>query len=172
MAKGYHHVTREQRSQISALKAIATPHNKIAQIIGVSPSSVCRELKRNTGKSGYRFKLADDKASGRRSRQSQLPKKMTAELVDLIKEKLVLDWSPEQISGRLKLEERLISHESIYRYIRKDKKNGGSLYKKLRRKGKKYNKRVSGKAGRGCIPNRVDIENRPAVVEEKSRVGD
>ncbi len=46
MPKGYHHVTREQRSQISALKAIATPHNKIAQVIGVSPSSVCRELNR------------------------------------------------------------------------------------------------------------------------------
>ena len=46
------------------------------------------------------------------------------------------------------------------------------MYKKLRRKGKKYNKRVSGKAGRGCIPNRIDIENRPAVVEEKSRIGD
>ena len=57
-------------------------------------------------------------------------------------------------------------------YSIEDKKNGGTLYKKLRRKGKKYNKRVSGKAGRGCIPNRVDIENRPAVVEEKSRIGD
>lgn len=172
MPKGYHHVTREQRSQISALKAIPTPHNKIAQIIGVSPSSVCRELKRNTGKRGYRYKQADNMASDRRSRISQITKKMTPEMVDLIEEKLELDWSPEQISGRLKLEERFISHESIYRYIRKDKKNGGSLYKNLRRKGKKYNKRVSGKAGRGCIPNRVDIENRPAVVEEKSRIGD
>lgn len=172
MPKGYHHVTREQRSQISALKAIATPNNKIARIIGLSASSICRELKRNTGKRGYRYKQADNMASDRRSRISQIPKKMTPELVDLIEEKLELDWSPEQISGRLKLEERCISHESIYRYIRKDKKKGGILYKNLRRKGKKYNKRVSGKAGRGCIPNRVDIENRPAVVEEKSRIGD
>ena len=172
MPKGYHHVTREQRSQIAALKAIATPNHKIAQVIGVSPSSVCRELKRNTGKRGYRFMQADDKACERRSRQSQLPKKMTPELVALIEEKLELDWSPEQIAGRLKLEEHFISYESIYRYIRKDKKDGGSLYKKLRRKGKKYNKRVSGKAGRGCIPNRVAIGNRPAVVEEKSRIGD
>ena len=172
MPKGYHHVTREQRSQISALKAIATPHNKIARVIGLSPSSVCRELKRNTGKRGYRYKQADNMASDRRSRISQIPKKMTPEMVNFIEEKLELDWSPEQIAGRLKLEERCISHESIYRYIRQDKKNGGSLYKNLRRKGKKYNKRVSGKAGRGCIPNRVDIENRPAVVEEKSRIGD
>lgn len=97
---------------------------------------------------------------------------MSPKLVELIEEKLELDWSPEQIAGRLKHEECCISHESIYRYICKDKKNGGTLYKRLRRKGKKYNKRVSGKAGRGCIPNRVDIENRPAVVEEKSRIGD
>lgn len=57
MPKGYHHVTREQRSQISALKAIATPLNKIARVIGLSPSSVCRELKRNTGKPDYHFYL-------------------------------------------------------------------------------------------------------------------
>ena len=153
MPKGYHHVTREQRSQISALKAIATPLNKIARVIGLSPSSVCRELKRNTGKRGYQFKQADKMASDRRSRISQIPKKMTAEMVDLIEEKLDLDWSPEQMAGRLKLEGDFISHESIYRHIREDKKNGGTLYKKLRRKGKKYNKRISGKAGRGCIPN-------------------
>jgi IS30 family transposase len=65
MPKGYHHVTREQRSQISALKAIATPLNKIAQVMGLSPSSVCQELKRNTGKRGYRYKQADNVASVR-----------------------------------------------------------------------------------------------------------
>lgn len=172
MPKGYHHVTREQRSQIYVLKAIPTPQNKIAEMIGVSPSSVCRELKRNTGQRGYRFKQANDMSRERRSKISQTPKKMNSELIALIEKKLELDWSPEQIAGRLKLEGHFISHESIYRHIREDKKNGGTLYKKLRRKGKKYNKRVSGKAGRGCIPNRVDIENRPAVVEEKSRIGD
>ena len=49
---------------------------------------------------------------------------------------------------------------------------GGQLYKQLRHSGKKYNKRGSGKAGRGCIPGRIDISVRPAVVEEKSRLGD
>ncbi len=88
MPKGYHHVTREQRSQISALKAIETPLNKIAQVIGLSPSSICREFKRNTGKRGYRYKQADNMASIRRSRISQIPKKMTPEMVDLIEERL------------------------------------------------------------------------------------
>lgn len=65
-----------------------------------------------------------------------------------------------------------MSHESIYRHVWKDKLNGGNLYKELRHNGKKYNKRGSGKAGRGCIPGRIDISERPAIVEEKSRVGD
>ena len=85
---------------------------------------------------------------------------------------LIEDWSPEQISGRFKLEGVFISHESIYRHIWGDQRKGGQLYKHLRHHGKRYNKRSSGKAGRGCIPNRVDITERPAVVEAKSRIGD
>ena len=61
----------------------------------------------------------------------QLPKNMTPELVALIEEKLELDWRPEQIAGRLKLEEHFISYESIYRDIRKDNKDDGTLYEKI-----------------------------------------
>jgi IS30 family transposase len=82
-------------------------------------------------------------------------------------------WSPEQISGRLKEQGKAsISHEAIYQYIWENKRSGGILFKQLRHKGKKYNKRSSGKAGRGCIPNRVDITERPEIVEQKSRIGD
>jgi IS30 family transposase len=65
-----------------------------------------------------------------------------------------------------------VSHETIYEYIWEDKKNGGGLYKHLRHHGKKYNKRAGKNAGRGLIPNRVDIEERPAIVEKKERTGD
>lgn len=65
-----------------------------------------------------------------------------------------------------------ISHEWIYQYIWNDKRTGGTLYKHLRCSGKKYNKRRNKSAGRGLIPNRVGIENRPAIVEQKERVGD
>src|SRR3990167_3825581 len=54
-----------------------------------------------------------------------------------------------------------ISHEWIYQYVWANKRCGGTLYKELRHNGKKYNKRRSGKAGRGCIPNRIDIKERP-----------
>ena len=66
----------------------------------------------------------------------------------------------------------MVSHETIYRWIWEDKRKKGTLYKYLRRKGKKYNKRRNSHAGRGYIPNRVDIEERPAIVDLKERFGD
>lgn len=173
MPQGYHHVTREIRSQIYALKATGTSLNKIASIVERDVSTISREIKRNTGSRGYRYKQADEKAVERRANASRTPQKLTPTLVTIIEEKLLEKWSPDQISGRLKEKDiASISHEAIYQYIWKNKRAGGSLYKNLRHSGKKYNKRSSGKAGRGCIPNRVDITERPQIVEEKARVGD
>jgi IS30 family transposase len=56
--------------------------------------------------------------------------------------------------------------------IWKNKKMGGTLYKHLRHKAKKYNRRGEKHAGRGLIPNRRDIDERPIIVEEKKRLGD
>lgn len=173
MPQGYHHVTRDIRSQIYALKATGTSLNKIASIVDRHVSTISREIKRNTGGRGYRFKQADEKAVERRKNASGAPKKLTPELIAVIEEKILEDWSPDQISGRLK-EENIasISHETIYQHIWKSKHTGGTLHKHLRHNAKKYNKRSSGKAGRGCIPNRVDITERPQVVKEKARIGD
>ena len=94
---------------------------------------------------------------------------MTPTTIAIIEEKLQLQWSPEQISGWLKKEkyEYAVSHEAIYQHIWNNKRQGGLLYKELRHNGKKYNKRSKGIAGRGCIPGRVDIDERPDIVEEK-----
>ena len=99
---------------------------------------------------------------------------MTTEIVDLIESKISeTQWSPEQVSGWLKKEQVIeVSHESIYRHVWADKRAGGTLYTHLRHRGKKYNRRGAIYAGRGCIPGRIDIDARPKVVEEKSRVGD
>lgn len=172
MPKGYHHVTREVRSQIYALKATGNSLRKIAKVVERDVSTISREINRNTGNKGYRYKQADAKAVERRLNASRKPKKMTPELIERIEKHLCEDWSPDQISGRLKREGVDISHESIYQHVWKDKRSGGKLYEHLRHHGKKYNKRSSGKAGRGCIPNRIDISERPAIVETKSRIGD
>ena len=82
-------------------------------------------------------------------------------------------WSPEQIVGRLKLDKlESISHETIYQRILGDKKAGGSLYSHLRWKKKRKKRYGSGKTVRGAMPNRVGIEQRPAIVDQRKRIGD
>ena len=98
---------------------------------------------------------------------------MTATVVSFIEEKLTKDqWSPEQISGVLAANDTPVSHTRIYQHIWKDRMSGGKIYKHLRRKGKKYNYKGGKKAGRGCIPDRVDISARPKAVDAKTRLGD
>lgn len=147
--------------------------SQIAKDMGVHRSTINRELKRNSGQRGYRYNQAQQKAQLRRE-QLKVPYKFTSQLQKAIEEKLTQEqWSPQQIAGRFKTQSiACISHERIYQHIWQDKRNGGTLYKHLRHAGKKYNKRSGKHAGRGCIPGRVDIEQRPAIIEQKTRLGD
>ncbi len=170
---GYHHLTQNQRCQISILRKSDFSITHIAQKLNLHKSSVSRELKRNCKSESYNPEEAQKRSSSRRSKASQKVTKMSPYMALLIVDGLLKFWSPEQISGRLKLEGGTeISHESIYKYIWKDKKNGGTLWKNLRHRAKKYNRRKGKASGRGLIPNRVDIDQRPKIVEEKNRIGD
>ena len=168
----YHHLTYDSRCQIYALKSTGLLQKNIASILKVSPSTICRELKRNTGKRGYRYEQAQRKSKERRSKSSSTPRRMVKAMVEVINAKLDEKWSPEQISGVLKASGTPISHESIYRHVWADKRTGGVLHKNLRHQGKKYNYKGSLKAGRGIIPNRVDISERSKIVDKKQRIGD
>jgi transposase, IS30 family len=172
--KGYHHLTRDQRCQLYTLKSSGKSTSNTAEVLGVHRSTLYRELSRNKGQKGYRYQQAHEKALERKKAVVKSKRKMKSELIMLIEDKLRLQWSPEQISGWLKRfhGDKAVSHESIYKHVWKDKRQGGNLYKELRHHGKKYNKRGSTKAGRGCIPGRVDIAERPAIVNEKRRLGD
>jgi IS30 family transposase len=91
---------------------------------------------------------------------------------ELIETKLRLDWSPEQVSGWLSRHQAIqVSHEWIYQYILVDKQAGGDLYRHLRCQ-KKRRKRYGSYDRRGKLPNRVSIEERPAIVEKRLRIGD
>ncbi|GHT93814.1 IS30 family transposase [Alphaproteobacteria bacterium] len=171
--KGYHHMTLEIRSQIQVLKSMGLSQRKIAEKIGISQSAVSREIARNSKGCEYAAKIADKKAIERRSSAVNVPKKLKGNLELKIRECIEKDWSPEQISGRLKLEQgrAVVSHETIYSYIRADRGNGGLLYQHLRHGGKKYRKYSSKQAGAKLIPNRVDISERPAIVNSKSTFG-
>jgi IS30 family transposase len=145
---------------------------EIADTVETSQSTISRELKRNKGQRGYRHKQAQRKTDQRRQGAAKAIK-MDESMVKKVELKLSEKWSPEQISGWLfdEQSERL-SHERIYQHIWQDKRAGGELHTHLRRQGKKYQKRSNGKRSRGQIRNRTGIEERPAVVDEKSRIGD
>jgi len=143
---------------------------EIAREIGVHKSTISRELARNTGRRGYRPRQAHRLAMERR-REKAKPRISHAEW-QRIEVLLRQGWSPEQVGGRLELEgRRKISHERIYQHIYADKKAGGDLHTVLRCQ-KQRKKRYGSNDRRGKIPNRAGIEMRPAIVDEKSRIGD
>lgn len=168
------HLTVEQRYTISVLKEQGASQKEIAKMIKKDKSVVSRELSRNCDqRSGtYNYELAQRKY---RQRIEQKPQhiRFTQEVKAYVEKNLREDLSPEQIVGIAIKEEKLcVSHECIYQHIWADKKQGGKLYEHLRTQGKRYRKRGSKKDRRGIIPNRVDIDQRPSVVEEKKRFGD
>ena len=152
------------------MKRAGFSQKAIADELGRNSSTICRELKRNTGKKGYRPKQAHEMAIAREANKPK-SKKVSAALLFKINEKLQLDWSPEQIFGYYQNQgEKMLSHESIYQYIWRDKAEGGLLYKHLRRACK--SKKVYGKRDlRGHIKNRVSIDERPPEVNERKEFG-
>lgn len=166
----YTQLTRERRYQIYALKKAGQNQTQIALLIGCHKSTISRELRRNCGLKGYRPYQADELAYDRQCEAYRA--RITEETWMLVELLLRQDWSPEQISGRLKLEKKpSVSHECIYLYIYAEKRRGGSLHQHLRSQ-KKQRKRYSGYIRRGQIPNRISIDQRPKIVARKGRFGD
>lgn len=164
----YKQLTQGQRYQIYALLKTAHSQSEIAKVIGVHRSTISRELKRNSGKRGYRPQQAQRLAV---SRQKKARSRIERSVWEQVEEKLRLDWTPEQIAGRMRQEGCAISHEWIYQYVYADKRAGGDLWKHLRCQ-KKRRKRQHGRDRRGMIPDRVSIDLRPEIVETRSRLGD
>ncbi len=169
----YNQLTLQKRYHISALIKSGYKQKDIANEIGVHPSTISRELKRNKDSvRGYNAELAQIKTT---KRYKSKPKRdaITKLIEKYIRAKLKLDWSPEQIAGRMKIDiGKTIVHETIYKFIYSNKANGGKLYKHLRHKNQKYHKRDKKYNSRGIIINRTMIDKRPKIVDKKSRIGD
>ena len=166
----YKQLTSEQRYTISVLLQNRTKQKEIAKAINVSPSTVSREIRRNSGVRGrYNWETAQANAV-QTKRKKPGNHSINKEVMEEAKHLLVTEqWSPEQISGVLAKDGKYISHETIYRMIRKDKAEGGTLYKHCRHKLKRRARPVGGR--RISIPNRTSISERPAEVDGK-RFGD
>lgn len=168
----YSQLTRGQRYHIYVFLKVSFSQAAIARQISVHKSTISRELMRNRGKKGYRPKQADTMAKHRREKAKRYVK-FTPELIALIESLIKQDLSPEQVSGVLKRTAGLsISHEAIYQHILKDKTRGGRLYRHLRHANKKRKKRYGSYNRRGQIVGRVSIDDRPAIVDAKKRIGD
>ena len=171
MNHSYTHLTGEERYHISALRKTGLSYAAIARTIGRNKSTISREINRNTGKRGYRPKQANNLAQDRKRNGNQ---QITSFGFAYIHHLVEQDWSPEQINGRLKVMgwDNVPSVERIYQYIYQDKADGGDLHTHLRCQKKRRKRYASGQQRRGQIVDRHDIEERPAIVDERSRFGD
>lgn len=164
-------LTLAQRYHIAVLLSEGKMQKDIAEKIGKPGSTLSRELQRNGGRENYDPEQAHQRAT-RLRQTAQKAIKMSFTVIQWIESKIRIEWRPEQIAA--KSYEALgvsISHERIYQHIWQDKRHGGTLYKHLAQSGKRR-KKYGSKDKRGQLVNRVSIEERPKVVDEKSRLGD
>lgn len=168
----YNHLTREQRYAIYLGLQRKDSRSAIAQQIGVSPSTVSREISRNKTKSGnYVWNKADAIAVSRIRRTPG-----NRRIPDILRwriEQLIMDeqWSPKQISGWLKKCENIsVSHETIYKMIRADE--SGRLARNCRHKMKYHRKQSKVRETKATnIKNRKSIHERPIEADGR-RFGD
>ena len=170
----YHQLSTEERYEIAALRGQQAGVAEMAKHLGRHRSTIYREVKRNQSVHDGRYRASHsvEKASGRkhRSRRNWLYGPTEFEPVEtLIRQRL----SPEQIVGRRLLEgQAVMSHETIYRWIWADKRCGGSLWRNLRGARKQRRKRYGQYDSRGRLAGKKPIEQRPAVVASRERIGD
>ena len=152
MAKRYTHPAPEERYYIKARLKAGDSRAEIARSLGRSPSTVSRELERNTGLRGYRAKQAQrlgDYRHAARRRGVRLTEAVKSHIVEKLKE----DWSPEQISARMRLEGGpCVSPETIHRFVWRDKRDGGDRRAHLRHSAKKRRKRYGKNDFKGPHP--------------------
>jgi IS30 family transposase len=158
---------------ISALRRQGIHQAEIARNLGRHRSTICRELQRNSARYDgcYRPSIAIERTNGRRSRsrkKSQFSPTQWRQVQELLRE----DWSPEQISGHLRAQRTLsISHETIYRHIRRDRWRGGTLFKHLRCSRKQRRKIYGSRDSRGVLPGKRMIDERPASISLRRQIG-
>lgn len=158
---------------IARMRASAKSLQEIGRCLGRSASTISREVRRNRcpHDGGYRVDKADSRAIARRSRtrkKSQFSEQEWVDVQALLKRK----WSPQQISGRRRLyRARSISHETIYRHVRRDRRAGGQLWRHLRVLSKIGRKRRGSPTTRGRLVGKRHISERPASVQSRRFIG-
>ena len=169
----YKHLTEIERYQISALQDKGCSQYEIAEVLQRSRATISRELRRNKGLRGYRPKQAQELATIRcQQANAGNVRQIAQNTLKAAESMLRQEHSPEQVSSRLRLTQGLmVSPETLYQHIYRDKRNGGTLHQHLRCQKKRRKRYGSGRSRRGCIPNRVSIEERCTRVEDRAQIG-
>ena len=170
----YTQITSEERYALSVLRKQRCTQAEIARARGRHPSTVGRELRRNVWRCngrGYVASRAQSYTNERRRRSRRNSQFSTAQWA-LVESVLREDFSPAQVVGWFaRFNILVISHETIYRHIWKDKKAGGNLHVHLRRANKRIRKRYGSYDSRGRLAGKRHISTRPAGATNRSRVG-
>ncbi|HEZ6288608.1 TPA: IS30-like element IS1655 family transposase, partial [Neisseria meningitidis] len=168
----YTQLTQGERYHIQYLSRHCTV-TEIAKQLNRHKSTISREIRRHrTQGQQYSAEKAQRQSRTIKQRKRQ-PYKLDSQLIQHIDTLIRRKLSPEQVCAYLYKHHRItLHHSTIYRYLRQDKSNGSTLWQHLRICSKPYRKRYGSTWTRGKVPNRVGIENRPAIVDQKSRIGD
>ena len=161
----YHHLSQEERYQISALLKAGLTQAQISLNLGRHKSTISREVSRNSGLRGYRPRQACLLAENR-ALNSRNARQITDADWLCVESYLRDQWSPEQIASEVSM-----SHETIYRHVYADKAIGGDLYKSLRCQRKRRKRYACGRDRRGQIIGRRPICERPRHIEERRQIG-
>ena len=172
------HLSLQDREEISRGLAAGASCRAIARALGRPHSTVAREVARNGGRLAYRAESADRAADVRASRPKEAKLERLPQLRRAVEQGLEQEWSPEQISHRLRMDypdddQMRVSHEGIYLSLFQpnkplDRKLGRRLRTGRTIRGPRVAKRSS---GRGRLKNMVPITDRPAEVESRNIPG-
>jgi IS30 family transposase len=176
----YTHLTSRERYALEQLLLYGCGYREIGRRLGRHHSTIAREVERNgpDGHGGVYVGARGDRLARQRRCLARHQRRWgDARLRATVEAGLAKDWSPQQIAGRLRRDhprsaDMRISAETIYRWVYRAAACGGTLHAHLRRGHKTRRKQGRGGAGRGLIPGRVSIRERPAVVESRRRFGD
>lgn len=174
MGRLYQQLSYEERTSIARLRADGRSIRHIAATLDRAASTISREIARNSGEQiGYQPGYADDHAWARRWRGSRLARQ--PDLRALVLDRLAMGWSPEQVAGRLALEQgsTVISHESIYRFIHAQirRTNDGAWRHYLPRARAKRGRFARSRLPLNTIVDRVSVRERPSRVERRLEYG-
>lgn len=173
----YRHINAAERQVIQRAREAGESFRSIARTLGRCHTSISREYRRNSTPNAYQADEAQRQSDVRAHKPRHRRRYEHRALKETVFEWLKRDWSPAIISGRLPVEfpeasEMRISAESIYQWVYRDALNGGSFHLHLWQRRPRRITHRSRMPAHSRIPNRVDITERPELVESRSRIGD